>query len=136
MSRLAAARTMPVTNAAKQENSRKSLTTLAMMPPCCATCQWLAPIPSACPYRGQNVAAPARIDDYCGHSGDGTTLMPIEMSCQCPNKNPARGEWVAGFRDGRLCGLGSSEPSVDVNVTRRKEKRCVPRYRRWLTREF
>jgi hypothetical protein len=96
----------------------------------------LPPTPSACPYRGQNVATPARFDDYCGRRGDGATLMPIKMSCQCPNKNPARGEWVAGFRDGRLCGLGSSEPSVDVNVARRKEKRCVPRYRRWLTREF
>jgi hypothetical protein len=43
MSRLAAARTIPVTNAAKQENSRKSLTTLAMMPPV------LRHMPMACP---------------------------------------------------------------------------------------
>jgi hypothetical protein len=77
MSRLAAARTIPVTNAATQENSRKSLTTLAMMPPCCATGQWLAPITSACLYRGQNVAALARIDGNGGCCGDGATLMPI-----------------------------------------------------------
>jgi hypothetical protein len=50
-------------------------------------------------------------------------------------ENPARG-MVAGFRDGRLSGQVWAEPSVDVNLTRRREKRCVPRYQRWLTREF
>ena len=55
-----------MTNAAKQENSRKSLTTLAMMPPMLRHGQWLAPTPSAFPYRDQNMAAPARIDDYGG----------------------------------------------------------------------
>jgi hypothetical protein len=43
---------------------------------------------------------------------------------------------VAGFRDGRLSGQVWAEPSVDVNLTRRREKRCVPRYQRWLAREF
>jgi hypothetical protein len=40
-------------------------------------------------------------------------------------KTPARG-LVAGFRDGRLSGQVWAEPSVDVNLTRRREKRCVP----------
>ena len=63
MSRLAAARTIPVTNNAIQENSRKSLTTLPMIAPCCAKRQRLAPPPNASPYGDQNVAAPARIDN-------------------------------------------------------------------------
>ena len=88
MSRLAAARTIPVTNAAKQENNRKSLTTLAMCPPCCAKGQWLAPTSSAFPYRGQNVAAPARIDDYGGRCGDGATLMAHRNVLSAPRKTP------------------------------------------------
>ena len=56
MSKLAAARTIPVTNAAKQENSRKSLTTLAMMPPVLrqrpVACPDLKRIPIPWPKRG------------------------------------------------------------------------------------
>ena len=75
ISRLAAARTIPVTNAAKQENSRKSLTTLAMMPPVLRHRPMACPTPSTSPCRGQNVAAPARVDDNGGRCGDGATLM-------------------------------------------------------------
>ena len=55
MSRLAAARTIPVTNNAIQENSRKSLTTLPMIAPVLRqTAAALPPTPSASPYHDQN----------------------------------------------------------------------------------
>ena len=49
MSRLAAARTIPVTNNAIQENSRKSLTTLPMIAPVLHKRQRLAPDPKRIP---------------------------------------------------------------------------------------
>jgi hypothetical protein len=82
MSRLAAARTIPVTNNAIQENSRKSLTTLPMIAPVLRQTAVACPDPKRI-YRDQNVAAPARIDDYGGRCGDGATLMA--------HRNAARG---------------------------------------------
>ena len=55
MSRLAAATTIPVTNNAIQENSKKSLTTLPMIAPRAApNGSGLPPTPSASPYHDQN----------------------------------------------------------------------------------
>ena len=55
MSRLAAARTIPVTNNAIQENSRKSQTTLPMIAPRAApNGSGLPPTPSRFPYHDQN----------------------------------------------------------------------------------
>ena len=63
MSRLAAARTIPVTNNAIQENSRKPLTTLPMIAPVLRQTAAACPDPSTSAFRDQNVAGRARIDD-------------------------------------------------------------------------
>ena len=90
MSKLATAKTIPVTNAGQQKNSRKLLMTLAMMStPVLRQRPMALPRLSAPPYRDQIVAVPARINDFGSRCGDGATLRVLaRMTRSYPDGPP------------------------------------------------